>query len=153
MEYIDSSAFVKYYAEEDFEAGAEKVQKLINDAKRGKVVLKSSVILVGECVSAFDRWLRMGIFDEEKFNKVITEFLKDVAELRNKKSLVLDDISTPVVINCVGYVISHHLSLNDAIHLYTTISDAKGITRFVCADKNLIVAAQREGFEIFDPGQ
>ena len=54
MKYIDSSAFVKYYANEDSEKGSDKVKELIDKAKEGDEKLISSVLLIPECISSFD---------------------------------------------------------------------------------------------------
>ena len=150
MKYSDTSAFVKYYAEEDFETGAEKIQELIRSTRAGKVALKSSAILVGESI-AFDRWLRIGIFDNEKFDKVVSEFLNDITLLRKNGALLIEDIDTHTTINCVGYIIKYHLSLNDAIHLYTALSNTDKIGEFICSDANLIKAAKNEGLKVLNP--
>lgn len=46
MNYIDTSAFVKYYSEEGSEKGSARVQKLIDDAKEGREHL-ICVIVIG----------------------------------------------------------------------------------------------------------
>ena len=58
MKYIDTSAFVKYYGNPEFENGIDEITGLIEKAKRGKEILVTSIFTVGEAVSVFDRWIR-----------------------------------------------------------------------------------------------
>lgn len=63
MKYLDTSAFVKYYFEK--EKGFEKISGLIEEAKVGKESLISSIFVVGEAISVFDKWVRLKLISEQ----------------------------------------------------------------------------------------
>jgi len=67
MKYIDTSCFVKYYGTEEFEKGIDEITDLIDNAKKGKEILISSIFMIGEAVSTFDRWIRIKAITEEEF--------------------------------------------------------------------------------------
>ena len=151
MKYLDTSAFVKYYYEE--EKGFDKVSKLIEEAKDGKESLISSILVVGEAISVFDKWVRLKLITQEELDGVIKRFLADVKQMADVGSLILEPISTAVVIFCLEIIVKHHISINDAIHLYTALTNKNLIGQFVCSDKMLLEAAKNEGLEVENPGE
>ena len=153
MKYIDSSAFVKYYSEESSEKGSDKVKEIIDRAKEGKETLVSSVLLIGEVISAFDKWVRMRLIKKEEFDEIIGVFVSDLRKLADKNSIILEDITSISMIFCVDYIVKHHLTVNDSSHLYSALVHKNSIKEFVCSDMNLINAAKKEGFKIMNPEQ
>jgi len=151
MKYIDTSAFVKYYRYEADEKGAIKIIKLVEDAKKGKTALISSFLLIGECVSAFDKWVRYKLIVPADLNDIIKRFMLDIQELSNSGTLILEPVSTATIANCLDLITKHHLSINDAIHLYSALSNKSLINQFVCSDEILIKAAEKEFLPIANP--
>lgn len=151
MNYLDTSSFVKYYRYEADEKGADEIIGLIDDAKKEKVTLISSFLLVGECISVFDKWVRYKFISPEESNRTIKKFLRDIQELSNSGMLILEPVSTSTITNCLELITKHHLSINDAIHLYAALSNKSLIDRFICSDDLLLKAAKSEGFKIFNP--
>jgi len=151
MKYIDTSAFVKYYGNEEFEKGSDKITELIEKAKIGEEVLVSSVFMLGEAVSVFDRWVRLRLITEEESQKIISQFLEDIKELSDVRGLILEPVDTILIMFSMSFVVKYHIPINDAIHLYSAVTSTLGVKEFICSDKMLNRAAVEEGFEIFDP--
>ena len=105
MDYIDSSAFAKYFSKEVTEKGAEKVKELIEKAIRGEGVFISSVIMIGEIVSAFDKWTRRKLLSDEQFKETLSEFVKNIKKLTENGSLILVDANVFGVSNATNYII------------------------------------------------
>lgn len=149
MKYLDTSAFVKHYRKE--EEGSDKINKLIDNARGGREQLISSFFIVGETVSAFDKWARYKYISNEECVELVKTFLKDAKELTDSGILVLEPVSTSTITNCLDLITKHHPSLNDAIHLYTALSNKTLIDEFICSDDLLFKAAKHEGFETLNP--
>lgn len=151
MKYIDTSAFVKYYSSESTEKGAEQIKKLVDNAKTGEGTLLSSVLLIGETVSVFDKWLRLKRITNEGLDKATGKFITDVRELTENGNLMLEPISAFNSLFSVDYILKHHLTVNDALHLYAALLHKGKIGTFICSDKNLLKAAEKEGLKTMNP--
>ena len=149
MKYLDTSAFVKYYRKQ--EDGSDKIKELIDNAREGKDQLISSFFLVGETVSVFDKWTRYKYISNNECNELIKIFLKDIKQLTDNEILVLEPVSTSTITLCIELILKHHLSINDAIHLYAALSNKMLIDQFICSDELLLKAAKSEGFNVFNP--
>ena len=149
MNYLDTSAFVKYYREE--EEGSNKVNELIENAKAGNEQLISSFFIVGEVVSVFDKWVRYKYISNKECNELVRIFLGDIKNLTDNGVLILEPVSTFTITHCLELITEHHLSVNDAIHLYTSLSNKTHIKKFISSDEILLKAAEAEGFEVFNP--
>lgn len=121
MKYIDTSAFVKYYSAEPAEKGAEQIKKLMDNAKKGEEALLSSVLLIGEAVSVFDKWLRLKRITNEGLDKAIGKFILDVRELTEGGNLTLEPVNVFNSLFSVDYIVKYHLTVNDALHLYAAL--------------------------------
>lgn len=151
MKYIDTSAFVKYYVFEEFEKGSDKIKKLIDIAKAGNEKLISSILLIPECISAFDKRKRRGLLTREDFDELLAIFVDDLKELVNSDGIVIEGINSFAIIFSVDYVIKHSLAVNDASHLYSALLNKNEIEQFISADENLLKAAKLEGFNVSNP--
>ena len=151
MKYIDTSAFVKYYGKEESEKGVEKITELINKAKAGEEELTSSVFMVGEAISVFDRWVSLKIINEKELNMIISKFSKDIEELVESNGLTLQGIDTALILFSTEIILKHHIPINDSIHLHTALNISPKIEEFICSDKNLNDAAKKENLIVFDP--
>ena len=123
MNYIDTSAFIKYYSDEVREKGVREVTNLIESAKGGNDTLLSTFFIIGEAISVFDKRVRQKIITLDDFNISIKKFLADINEMTTKGVLVLEPVSSSTILLCAELIIKHHLSINDAIHLYTTLAN------------------------------
>ncbi len=153
MKYIDTSAFIKNFGDPEVEKGSEKVVKIISKAKKGDFILISSFLMIGEAISVFDKWVRLGHITEDDLNRVISKFFESVEELGEKGGLILADLDTLNVAFSIEYILKHNIPINDAIHLYAALARKSSIDEFICSDKNLKRAAEGEGFKLFDPEQ
>ncbi|MBI2559462.1 type II toxin-antitoxin system VapC family toxin [Candidatus Woesearchaeota archaeon] len=115
MKYLDTSAFVKHYRNN--EEGSAIVHKLIEDMEDGKEEVISSFLVVGETVSVFDKWTRYKFVSSDECVELVKKFIKDVKELSDNGTLILEPMSTSTITNCLDLITKHHLSLNDAVHL------------------------------------
>ena len=151
MRYIDTSAFVKYYGSEEFEKGINKISEIIENAKQGNEILVSSIFIIWEAISVFDRWVRIKAITKEELNEIIKRFLKDIKELVEKGNLILDPVNSLVIIFSSEFIIKHNITINDAIHLYTALTYIPEVKEFICSDKILNKAVKEEGLITFDP--
>ena len=158
MRYLDTSAFIKYYSNEESEKGADKIKSIIDDAKKSdednkesKEILISSILLIGESISVFDKWLRLKLITKEEFNELLSVFLSDIKVLLNNKTLIFEELNSFMAVFCTDYIIKHNLTLNDSLHLYAALLNKSELYDFICADKNLINAAKKEGLNVSNP--
>lgn len=149
MNYLDTSAFVKYYRKE--EEGSNKVNEPIENDKAGNEQLISSFFIVGEVVSVFDKWVRYKYISNKECSELVRIFLSDIKNLTDNGVLILEPVSTLTIAHCLELITEHHLSVNDAIHLYTALSNKTLIKGFICSDETLLKAAKAEGLNVFDP--
>lgn len=124
----------------------EKIQK----ARRGEILV-SSFFIVGEAISVFDRWVRLKIITEEESQKIVSRFLTDIKELSEGGGLILEPVNTSLILFSLDFIVKHHISVNDAIHLYTALTFSPRIEEFICSDKTLNKAAIEEGLRVFNP--
>ena len=151
MIYLDTSALVKFYGKADFEKGFAKVKDLIEKAKDGNETIISSYFIVGECISVFDKWIRYKLITDEELHKAIKRFLADVKEMNDKGTLILEAVTSSIITFSTELIIKHHMSINDAIHLYTALSNKDNIKEFISSDEILLKAAKSEGFKVMNP--
>lgn len=149
MKYLDTSAFVKHYRKE--ERGSDIINKLVDDAKEKNGQLISSFVVVGETVSVFDKWARYKFITKQECDELVRIFLKEIKQLTDNEVLILESVSSSTITLSVDLITKHHLSLNDAMHLYTALSNKNIIQEFICSDDSLLKAAKSEGFEVLNP--
>jgi predicted nucleic acid-binding protein len=121
IRYMDTSAFVKYYGKPKMEKGAEIIESIFDDARKGRGILLSSIFMLGEMISVFDGWVRIKAIDSDDFEKITGRFVLDLKEMSEGKALILETIDPMFIPFSTEFIIKHHLSINDAIHLYTAL--------------------------------
>ena len=149
MKYLDTSAFVKHRRAK--EEGSGIINNLVDDAKAGKEQLVSSFIVIGEIISVFDKWVRYKLISSDECTELVKIFIWEIKELNDAGILILEHVSTSTITNCLDLITKYHLSLNDAIHLYSALSNKILIDQFICSDGMLLKAAKSEGFEVLNP--
>ena len=151
MKYIDTSAFVKYFGDPEVEKGSGKVTDIIFQAEKGDFILISFFLMIGEAISVFDKWVRREYITKDELDKILGKFFSIVEELGEKGALILADLDTLNVAFSIEYILKHNIPINDAVHLYAALGRKSSIDEFICSDKNLKRAAEKEGFKILDP--
>ena len=136
--YLDSSALVKRYVEED---GTDRVDALWEEASE----LVTSSVAFSECLSAFCRRMREGIISEAQCLSTISLFEEEYSKI----ALVpvtpeLDEIVKDILLK-------HPLRGFDAIHLASALLVHRigrlNVT-FACFDVALNRAARHEGLTV-----
>lgn len=151
MKYLDTSAFIKYYCNPAFEKGIDAITNLIEQAKQGKEALVTSILTLGEIVSAFDRWIRIKAITEQEFSQLITRFFVDIELLHTAGGLIIESITSLSIVFSVEHIIKHHLPINDSLHLYTALALRFQIEQFISSDAMQLRTAEREGLPTWNP--
>ncbi|MCL0038496.1 type II toxin-antitoxin system VapC family toxin [Thermodesulfovibrionales bacterium] len=107
--------------------------------------------MIGEAISVFDKWVRREYITKDELDKILGKFFSIVEELGEKGALILADLDTLTVAFSIEYILKHNIPINDAVHLYAALGRKSSIDEFICSDKNLKRAAEKEGFKILDP--
>ena len=142
--YLDTSARVKRYAQED---GSARVQALCEDGDTAKAIAHIGMV---EAVAALHKKQRTGELSEERCIQLVEDFLRDAENL----DYVFVSIDERVVNQAVDLAQQHPLKGYDAVHLacalmvsdyYLDAPDSN--MTFVAADGNLLEYARAEGLE------
>ena len=141
MIYLDSSALVKRYVQEE---GTDFVKSIL----AGHGLITTSKLTYPEILSALMRKVRAGEIERKTFNGIVEMFDKDWDHV-----LVLDFHND--LLQIVKVVIEKHpLKAADAIHLSSALwlkLSSKADVTFVASDSNLLKAAQAEKLQIMNP--
>lgn len=141
--FLDSSALVKRYAEEE---GTDWVMR-IADAEAGHRICIAR-ITGPEVVSAFFRKVRNGQLPEPDAIRAVGNFLDDFYG-----QYVIMEITADLCESAMTLTRRHALRTYDAIQLAAALECRSAMPQliFVSADHSLNVAAQGEGFTIINP--
>src|SRR3989338_2412837 len=150
MKYIDTSAFVKYFSEENAEKGSDKIKLIVDTSNKDDAII-SSILLVVEVVSVFDKWVRLKLLEKDMLSETVGEFSNMLKNFVDDGRLVLEDVSSAFIVSAVDYVVKHHIPINDALHLASALLHRDEIECFISADKNLNEAAKKEGLNVVNP--
>ena len=136
--FFDSSAIIKRYIKE---IGSEIVDTLIEQAK----IMIIGPLTVIECLSGIRRVLEEGKITDEnymKYQKEIDYDLRDITEVPYNEQL---KIITKDMID------KYQLKTLDAIQLAACLLQKDVVDNFVCCDKKLNNAAEKEGIIVVNP--
>ncbi len=141
MIYLDSSAFVKRYVEEE---GTDFVKSILTEDG----LIATSKLTYPEILSALMRKVRVGEIERKAFNGIADMFDKDWDHV-----LVLDFHND--LLQVVKMLIEKHpLKAADAIHLssalWLKLSSKTNLT-FIASDSNLLKAARAERLQVINP--
>jgi predicted nucleic acid-binding protein len=78
-------------------------------------------------------------------------FIHDITELTDSGALLLETINPSILVSSISLISLHHVPINDALHLYTACNFAFPMEDFICADKKLNEAAQKENLKVYNP--
>ena len=135
--YLDTSALVKLYIEED---GSDVVNNLKNKAD----ILSTSGIAYAETLSAFVRCQDEKVLSKNNYDKCITSLKSDW------EMYVVIEVSEKVVQIAGELIENHRIRSFDSIHLACAIVLRKEVDQsidFMCWDNRLSKAAKKEGFK------
>ena len=142
--YLDTSALLKLYIEED---GTDRVTHVVEDAEDGQVVILDLAPV--EARSAIRRRQREGDIDGADADRVLRRIEDDAS------SLFLVQPSTSAVMEEAARLIDRHpLRAYDALQLAGCLVVRQGMpgsVTFVCADGRLCEAAANEGLTTLNP--
>jgi hypothetical protein len=144
--YLDTSALVKIFVREE---GTEQIRRLVHpDAGHRLAILSLSRV---EFRAAIRRRATLGHFDTEVADGLIRDFadrLSTVFQVQPVNEAVLEKAAR--VIDRHSLRAYDAMQLGGCIVLKATLGDQME-TRFVCADDELLIAAQREGLTAINP--
>lgn len=114
--YLDSSAFVKRFNEED---GSEIVRGIFDRCEMGELVVVLSQWTINETVVAFDKVRRMSkrVTANDVNNKMI-DVISWVENRRREGKVELVGIDDDLIANSMGFIRFNHLSADDSVHAY-----------------------------------
>jgi predicted nucleic acid-binding protein len=141
MIYLDSSALVKRYVEEQ---GTDFVKSIL----AGNELIATSKLTYPEILSALMRKVRAGEIEGKTFNGIVEMFDKDWNHV-----LVLD-FHTDLLQIVKILIEKHPLKAADAIHLSSALwlkLSSKSDVTFVASDSNLLKAARAEKLQVMNP--
>ena len=142
MLYLDTSAFVKEYHNEE---GSAYVHEIFRKAKEGEVKLVTSLWTISETINVLDKHKRRKEIADEEFEIVIGAIFSDILDLEESGALEVIDLDTDFVKMSWEMIIKEHLSAADALHLVTALN--KKVTGFLAADRKLVKVAKKKGLQ------
>ena len=142
--YFDTSAFLKFYIEEN---GSDIVQALFDNIDNNTIIVSDLTIL--ESRSAIRRRERAGTISAEQVATVLEQINEDIEE-----RIIVRSISSTTMNEAARLIDAYSLRTLDALQLAECLivrNDAYPMTIFVCADIRLLDAASQEGLDILNP--
>lgn len=138
--FFDTSALVKRYHSEK---GTEAIDRIFSENDEAIVI---SSICITEMVSALSRKKEERAISKEDLDAALSKFFHDA--IKDFLILELDDghIKDSIVL-----VLKRNLRTLDALQLAVAIGLKDVNPVFVCADKKLVSAAEKEGIEAINP--
>ncbi len=136
MTYLDASALVKWYVEED---GSERVLQLM---ARGS--LATSRVSEVEVASAVARRCREGSFPVTERDRVFAALPSDLA------AMFIVELTPGITARCIGLLARHRLRAGDSVQLASSLAlqeRADSRVEFVAFDDRLLEAARAEGLQ------
>ena len=140
--YLDSSAIVKLYVEED---DTPQMRKVYERALNAETVLAFSVWNIGETLGALDKYLNRGWLGVEEHRRAKRQFLKDLVRLLRLRLVKLVPLRTGLLIKAWDLVEKHHMYQADALQIVS--AKAVNALEFYTGDRKLHNAAVEEGLK------
>ena len=143
--YLDTSAFVKRFSRE---RASDIVDMLFTACQVGKVKIIISSWVINKGIAVIDRKFRRREISLEERNMGISTLLEQTDSLATTGSLAIIPVTQDNVDGSLEFVMKHHLSAEDALHLFSAVISSCKI--FVAADRVLVEVANVDlhGFNI-----
>ena len=135
--YFDTSALIKNYIDE---SGSEFVSNLLDQSD---IVFVSEITLI-EGFSTLKRILLEKLITEEDYVYAKAEIKEDF------QYFTIIDIET-AILECERLIDEYQLKTLDSIQLSSALNIENRLDGFVCCDKKLISAAEKEELKIINP--
>ena len=143
--YVDTSALVKLYIREP---GTERMLQLASRTASNQLAVLSLVPV--ELRSALRRRERAG-----EINAIVTQHLLSRFQRHLEGKFLRQIVTDPILDSACDFIDKYGLTALDAIQLagYFALRTTcgKNVPTFVCADRELLYAAQAEALPIIDP--
>jgi predicted nucleic acid-binding protein len=144
--YLDSSALVKRYLQED---GSDVVDKFFERAERREDQLLFSAWNIGEVLGVFDFRFTRGELDRKQLITAVKLFAGEARKLSALKALKVIPITRTVLHEARELMLRLHIYQADAIQLSTARWMNAGL--FVSADRELIQKAGLLQLRVINP--
>ena len=144
--YLDTSALVKLYVREP---GTEQMLRLASRSS-GHTFAVLSLSRV-EFRAALRRRERMGDIPDETVRGMISQIERHLQRL-----YLIQPVTEAVIEEAAGLLDRHPLRAYDAMQLAGCLSVRSRLAEpplFVCSDRDLLIAADRDGLRILDPAE
>ena len=141
--YLDTSAFIKRYIEEE---GTARVIALTEDGGSAQVIILDVALL--ESRSAVRRREREGDISDADADRILKQIEEDAS------SILLQPSTSAVMEEAARLIDRHPLRTYDALQLAGCLVARRGAAEpltFVCADARLCKAASAEGLTVLNP--
>lgn len=145
--FLDTSALIKYFVEE---TGTEEIKRLIES----ETLLWVSELASVEGVSALAKKVRNREVSAGEFHGLLYE-LVSFFDSGRCEIIPLDDEGKETARTILSdWALSHSLGSLDALQLAAAVRIREGAGRLECysADRQLLTAAQAQGFPVKNPG-
>ena len=131
--FLDTSAYVKIFKRE---CGSSLIKKIIKLAQANKIQLYFSVWALNESIAAIDKSCHQkNQITLQRKNKIIATILHETLIYTKFQNITFVTLDFNVVKESHILIIEHHISADDALHLFTAYSEH--CDHFVCSDKHL----------------
>lgn len=140
--YLDSSAIVKLYVEEE---GTLQMSGLYKRALNADILLAFSVWNIGETLGVFDKYLNKGWLDVEEHRIVKRQFFRDLVRLLRLRVVKLVPVRAVLLIKAWDLVEKHNIHQADVLQIVS--AKAVKALEFYTGDKKLHNAAVEEGLK------
>lgn len=143
--YFDTSAFVKRFSKE---RASDVADMLFAACNAGKFKILISSWVVNETIAAIDRKFRRRDTSLEDRNRNISTLIDNIDLLAKNGSLEIIPVKQDIVDGSLEFVINHHLSADDALHVFSAITNSCKI--FVTADRLLVEVIKETNLQGFN---
>ncbi len=140
--YLDSSALVKRYVEEE---GSDIVRDVYRKAYSGDTVLALSAWNIGEVLGVLDKYRKRGWLAEKDYAKALRSFAGETARLLRLGIMRVVPVRASLLVASWSIVLKHHLYQADALQVVT--AKHVGSEIFLTGDKRLSEVASSEGLK------
>ncbi|MEM4690573.1 MAG: type II toxin-antitoxin system VapC family toxin [Archaeoglobaceae archaeon] len=137
--YLDSSAIVKRYIEEE---NSDIVSEIYREAYKGISKISFSIWNVGEVLGVLDRAKRIGALDEKDYEIARNNFLAELLRMKKLRLIELVNLFNSIIVQCWDLVEKYHVYQADALQLVSARVSKADL--FYTADKKLHEIAIKE---------
>jgi len=135
--YLDSSAIVKRYIEEE---GTEVVDIIFNAAESGGIKIFFSIWNFGEVIGVLDKYKCKNWISESDFKNAIRKFARESIKLAKLHQLEIIPLDVKIVVDSMEIILQYHIYEADAIQIVS--SRYRNCELFITADKLLVKVAR-----------